>query len=79
VEPWLSMRWSFFPERGASSAPAKEVCRRCAVASECLAFALAIGDRVDGIWGGTSHGERHVILLHRRLEQVVPRLNAPSN
>lgn len=59
---------SFFPTRCASSAPAKAICRRCAVSSECLACALAIGYRVDGIWGGTTQGERQVI-LRRRLDQ----------
>src|SRR5205814_3461854 len=57
---------SFFPVPGQSPAPAKAVCGRCAVSSECLAFALALGDRLDGIWGGTSHGERRIILRRRR-------------
>lgn len=70
---------SFFPTRGEPAVPAKAICRRCGVSSECLAFALAIGERVDGIWGGTSQGERQIILRRRRLEKIVPRLTAPPH
>ena len=31
----------FFPERGASTREAKEVCRGCVVREQCLEFALA--------------------------------------
>lgn len=51
----------FFPQRGESAAPAKAVCRRCAVSSECLAFALVLGDRLEGIWAGTSPLERRTL------------------
>lgn len=38
---------------------AKAVCARCPVRSACLAFAL---DRdVDGVWGGTTQGERRTL------------------
>lgn len=46
-----------FPERGASLAPAKDVCRGCEVRSECLAFALDTGEKF-GVWGGLSERER---------------------
>lgn len=47
----------FFPERGGSTRPAKEVCGRCAVKDQCLLYAL---DRKEGygIWGGLSERER---------------------
>lgn len=41
----------FFPERGASTREAKEVCRGCVVREDCLEFALANGEKF-GIWGG---------------------------
>ena len=50
----------FFPDRGQSSAPAKAVCARCSVRTECLAFALDLDIR-DGVWGGTSPKERRPV------------------
>lgn len=47
----------FFPERGASTREAKEVCRGCVVRSDCLDYALAHGEKF-GIWGGMSERER---------------------
>jgi len=35
----------FFPERGASTREAKEVCRGCVVRGECLEYALANGEK----------------------------------
>ena len=45
----------FFPERGASTREAKEVCRGCVVRENCLE--LANGEKF-GIWGGLSERER---------------------
>lgn len=46
---------SWFPERGESSAGAKNVCRRCLVQAECA----EAGEReAVGIWGGLSAQER---------------------
>lgn len=47
----------FFPPRGAGTAEAKAVCRRCAVKGECLDYAVRwhIG---FGVWGGKSARER---------------------
>ena len=53
----------FFPERGASTREAKEVCRGCIVQDECLEFALRNGEKF-GIWGGMSERER------RRLRRI---------
>ena len=56
----------FFPERGASTREAKEVCRGCVVRGECLEFALANGEKF-GIWGGMSERERRRIRRQRAL------------
>jgi WhiB family redox-sensing transcriptional regulator len=46
----------FFPEHGDGDA-AKRICAGCDVRAQCLAHALAAGER-HGIWGGTTPGER---------------------
>lgn len=56
----------FFPERGASTREAKEVCRGCVVRDECLEYALAHGEKF-GIWGGMSERERRRIRRARAL------------
>jgi WhiB family redox-sensing transcriptional regulator len=56
----------FFPERGASTREAKEVCRGCVVREDCLEFALANGEKF-GIWGGLSERERRRIRRQRAL------------
>lgn len=56
----------FFPERGASTREAKEVCRGCVVRDECLEFALTNGEKF-GIWGGMSERERRRIRRQRAL------------
>lgn len=53
----------FFPEKGGSSREAKRICAQCAVAAECLEYALANDERF-GIWGGLSERER------RRLKRL---------
>lgn len=50
-------RW-WFSERAVERARAVEVCRRCPVRTECLAFALGARDRLVGVWGGTNEGKR---------------------
>jgi WhiB family transcriptional regulator, redox-sensing transcriptional regulator len=54
----------FFPERGASTREAKEVCRGCIVRADCLEFALQNGEKF-GIWGGLSERERRRIRRQR--------------
>ena len=54
----------FFPERGASTREAKEVCRGCVVREDCLEYALANGEKF-GIWGGMSERERRRIRRQR--------------
>ncbi|MFM7306572.1 MAG: WhiB family transcriptional regulator [Actinomycetota bacterium] len=54
----------FFPERGASTREAKEVCRGCEVRVQCLEYALANGEKF-GIWGGLSERERRRLRRQR--------------
>ena len=56
----------FFPERGASTREAKEVCRGCEVRIDCLEYALQNGEKF-GIWGGMSERERLRIRRQRAL------------
>jgi WhiB family redox-sensing transcriptional regulator len=56
----------FFPERGASTREAKEVCRGCVVREDCLEFALVNGEKF-GIWGGLSERERRRLRRARAL------------
>ena len=47
----------FFPERGASADPARQVCASCPVRQPCLEYALS--NRItSGIWGGLTERER---------------------
>ena len=47
----------FYPERGESAGPARQVCARCAVRQPCLEYALS--NRITyGIWGGLTERER---------------------
>ena len=59
----------FFPERGASTREAKEVCRGCVVREDCLEFAIANGEKF-GIWGGMSERERRRVRRARILQQA---------
>ncbi len=56
----------FFPERGASTREAKEICRGCVVRLECLKYALTNGEKF-GIWGGLSERERRRLRRQRAL------------
>ena len=58
----------FFPERGASTREAKEVCRGCVVREDCLEYALRNSEKF-GIWGGMSERERRRIRRQRALER----------
>jgi WhiB family transcriptional regulator, redox-sensing transcriptional regulator len=65
----------FFPERGASTREAKEVCRGCIVREDCLEYALANGEKF-GIWGGLSERERRKV---RRSRALARRANATAS
>ena len=58
----------FFPERGASTSEAKEVCRGCVVRDDCLEYALDNGEKF-GIWGGMSERERRRLRRARAVER----------
>jgi WhiB family redox-sensing transcriptional regulator len=47
----------FFPEKGGTSRPAKQICRQCEVRAQCLEYALE-HDEMFGIWGGLSERDR---------------------
>ena len=47
----------FYPERGQSAGPARQVCATCPVRQPCLEYALS--NRItSGIWGGQTERER---------------------
>lgn len=51
----------FFTTRGEAERRAKQVCARCSVRAECLAYALRT--RVEfGVWGGMTGTERRTLL-----------------
>jgi len=56
----------FFPERGASTREAKEVCRGCVVRADCLEYAITNSEKF-GIWGGLSERERRRIRRARSI------------
>ena len=62
----------FFLDRGASSQPAKAICRGCPVREACLDFALRT-NQLFGIWGGLSERERRRV----RRERQIPVVRAP--
>lgn len=58
---------TFFPPPGRRmSAPALLMCNECPVKSDCLQLALTLPWAVEGIWGGTTEGQR------RRMRQRRP-------
>jgi len=65
---WAACRDSdpdlWFTERGASTTPAKKICRECLVREDCLEFALANQEK-HGIWGGMSENERRRLRRQR--------------
>lgn len=58
----------FFPDQGASTRKAREVCAACVVRTDCLEYALY--ERLFGIWGGTSERQRQRIRHSRRSAKV---------
>lgn len=67
----------FFPERGASTREAKEVCRGCVVREDCLEYALQNGEKF-GIWGGMSERERRRIRRQRALARAAAAAQAAN-
>ena len=68
----------FFPERGASTREAKDVCRGCVVRGDCLEYALANGEKF-GIWGGMSERERRRIRRQRALARQAAAATAQAD
>jgi WhiB family transcriptional regulator, redox-sensing transcriptional regulator len=50
----------FFPGRGESAEPARQICARCPVRGPCLDYALSLGI-VHGIWGGLTERDRRAL------------------
>ena len=50
----------FFPERGKSAEPARQICASCPVRQPCLEFALRYGI-THGIWGGLAERDRRAL------------------
>jgi WhiB family redox-sensing transcriptional regulator len=50
----------FFPGRGESAEPARQICAQCPVRQPCLEFALGHGI-VHGIWGGLAERDRRAL------------------
>jgi len=50
----------FFPERGESAGPARQVCAACPVRQPCLDYAIT--NRIAyGVWGGLTERERRAL------------------
>lgn len=52
---------TWFASRGEDQRAAKAVCGRCLVRTECLAWAVAQGPELDGVWGGLGERERRTL------------------
>lgn len=50
----------FFPDRGERLDAVRDVCRRCEVQAECLAYAINNNEKT-GVWGGRSERARRAI------------------
>lgn len=48
----------FYPSKGENPTIARQICAKCEVVAQCLAYALDSGEE-HGVWGGTSPAERH--------------------
>jgi len=68
---------TFFPEKGGSTRPAKQVCARCPVKAECLEYALAT-DQGFGVWGGMSERERRRLTGRRSANTATGRRKAAA-
>jgi WhiB family transcriptional regulator, redox-sensing transcriptional regulator len=53
----------FFPGRGESAEPARQICAGCPVRQLCLDYALSQGI-TDGIWGGLTERDRRPLRVH---------------
>lgn len=67
----------FFPEKGGTTRPAKEICRRCDLQAACLEWALTNDERF-GVWGGTSEYERQKVRSARQRAAVAAMVQPSS-
>lgn len=70
-EPWMGEAIcaqtdseAFFPEKGGTTKPAKQICATCPVRSQCLEYAMDHDERF-GVWGGLSERERRKLRWER--------------
>lgn len=70
----------FYPQRGDSELPAKQVCRGCQVKTECLTYALASAEKI-GVWGQSSERQRRLLrqAIRSETEQGIDRDEAIRN
>jgi hypothetical protein len=65
-----------------SHAEAVKVCRICPVRETCGLYAQRetdLGNRLEGVWGGRSEGERRVTAHHHRVEARAAAMAAAAN
>lgn len=55
---------AFHPQPGGTSRPAKKICSRCEVRTQCLQYAVETGQRF-GIWGGVGQKELRRLVQER--------------
>jgi len=68
----------FFPDRDGDVRPAKAICAACPVTASCLAWALAQGPQLVGVFGGTTPGQRAVLSGRRKVvARTVPTTKPP--
>ena len=66
----------FFPGRGESAEPARQICARCPVRQPCLDYAISHGI-THGIWGGLAERDRralrtrHVSAARRERDEAI--------
>jgi WhiB family redox-sensing transcriptional regulator len=56
----------FFPGRGESAEPARQICASCPVRQPCLDYALSHGI-THGIWGGLTERDRRPLRIHHTI------------
>ena len=57
---------TFFPGRGQSAEPARQICASCPVRQPCLDYALSHAI-THGIWGGLTERDRRPLRVHHTL------------
>ena len=74
----------FFPGRGESAEPARQVCAGCPVREPCLEFALSHGI-THGIWGGLTERDRralrirHAVAARRKRDEAIAAASAAGH